>query len=135
MTLVDAGPLVALIDRGEPEHKRCVDVLAELSGPLITTWPAFTEAICLLGGAGGWSAQAALWKLVDRGDLQLADLDVSMRQRSRDLMAKYDDVPMDLADASLVALAESLKLNRVFTLDSDFHIYRMKTRRAFEVLP
>jgi len=135
MTLVDAGPLVALIDRGEPEHKRCVDVLAELSGPLITTWPAFTEAIYLLGGAGGWSAQAALWKLVDRGDLQLADLDVSMRQRSRDLMAKYDDVPMDLADASLVALAESLKLNRVFTLDSDFHIYRMKTRRAFEVLP
>jgi len=135
MTLVDAGPLVALIDRGEPEHKRCVETLAELSGPLITSWPAFTEAIYLLGGAGGWPAQAALWKLVDRGDLQLVDLDVSMRQRSRDLMAKYDDVPMDLADASLVALAETLKLRRVFTLDSDFHIYRMKTRRAFKVLP
>lgn len=58
-----------------------------------------------------------------------------MRQRSRDLMGKYADVPMDLADASLVALAESVKLNRVFTLDGDFHIYRMKTRRAFEVLP
>lgn len=135
MTLVDAGPLVALIDRGEPDHKRCVDTLAQLSGPLVTTWPAFTEAIYLLGGAGGWPAQEALWKLVDRGDLQLVDLDVSMRQRSRDLMAKYDDVPMDLAGASLVALAESMKLRRVFSLDSDFHIYRLKTRRTLEVLP
>jgi predicted nucleic acid-binding protein len=135
MTLVDAGPLVALIDRGEADHECCVDALAELSGPLITTWPAFTEAIYLLGGAGGWPAQETLWKLVDRGDLQLVDLDVSMRQRCRALMGKYADVPMDLADASLVALAESLKLNRVFTLDSDFHIYRMKTRRAFEAVP
>lgn len=135
MTLVDAGPLVALIDRGESGHQRCVDTLAQLSGPLVTTWPAFTEAIYLLGSAGGWPAQDALWKLVDRGDLRLVDLDVSMRQRSRDLMAKYDDVPMDLADASLVALAESMKLSRVFSLDSDFHIYRLKNRRTLEVLP
>ena len=109
MTLVDAGPLVALIDRGESGHQRCVDTLAQLSGPLVTTWPAFTEAIYLLGSAGGWPAQEALWKLVDRSDLRLVDLDVSMRQRSRELMAKYEDVPMDLADASLVALAESMK--------------------------
>lgn len=135
MTLVDAGPLVALIDRGESGHQRCVDTLAQLSGPLVTTWPAFTEAIYLLGSAGGWPAQDALWKLVDRGDLRLVDLDVSMRQRSRDLMAKYEDVPMDLADASLVALAESMKLSRVFSLDSDFHIYRLKNRRTLEVLP
>ncbi len=135
MTLVDAGPLVALIDRGESGHQRCVDTLSQLSGPLVTTWPAFTEAIYLLGSAGGWPAQDALWKLVDRGDLRLVDLDVSMRQRSRNLMAKYEDVPMDLADASLVALAESLKLSRVFSLDSDFHIYRLKNRRTLEVLP
>ena len=93
MTLVDAGPLVALIDRGESDHQLCVDTLAQLSGPLVTTWPAFTEAIYLLGSAGGWPAQDALWKLVDRGDLRLVDLDVSMRQRSRNLMAKYEDVP------------------------------------------
>ena len=135
MTLVDAGPLVALIDRGESAHRRCVDTLAQLSAPLVTTWPAFTEAIYLLGSAGGWPAQETLWKLVDRGDLRLVDLDVSMRQRSRDLMAKYEDVPMDLADASLVALAESMKLSRVFSLDSDFHIYRLKNRRTLEVLP
>ena len=104
MTLVDAGPLVALIDRGESDHARCVNALGELSGPLLTSWPAFTEAVCLLGGAGGWFAQQALWKLVDRGDLCLVDLDAATTRRTRDLMAKYDDVPMDLADACLVAL-------------------------------
>ena len=135
MTLVDAGPLVALIDRGEPDHARCVDALAELEGPLLTSWPTFTEAIYLLGGAGRWTAQEALWKLVDRGDLRLVDLDAEATRRTRDLMAKYDDVPMDLADASLVALAESMKLKRVFSLDSDFHIYRLKNRRALEVVP
>ena len=135
MTLVDASPLVALIDQGEPDHERCVDTLGQLSGPLITTWPAFTEAIYLLGGAGGWPAQEALWKLVERDDLQLVDLDAPMRRRTRDLMAKYDNVPMDLADASLVVLAESMNLRRVFTLDGDFHIYRLRSRRALEGLP
>jgi predicted nucleic acid-binding protein len=135
LTLVDAGPLVALIDKGEPDHQRCVDTLGQLSGPLLTTWPAFTEAIYLLGGAGGWPAQEALWRLVERDDLRLVDLDVSMRQRARDLMAKYHDVPMDLADASLVVVAESMNLRRVFSLDSDFHVYRIRNRRALEVLP
>ena len=133
MTLVDAGPLVALIDRGERDHERCVATLSKLSGPLVTTWPAFTESICLLGGAGGWPAQEAVWKLVARGDLQLVDLDLSLRQRSRDLMAKYNDVPMDLAEASLVAVAEFMDLRRIFSLDSDLHIYRLKGRRTLEV--
>ena len=135
MTLVDAGPLVALIDRGESDHERCVETLEKLSGPLVTTWPAFTEAIYLLGGAGGWPAQESVWKLVDRGDLKLAELDEALRQRTRDLMTKYSDVPMDFADASLVAVAESMNLRRIFSLDSDFHIYRLKSRRTLEVLP
>lgn len=135
MTLVDAGPLVALIDQGESDHERCVETLGQLSGPLITTWPAFAEAIYLLGGAGRWPAQEALWKLVERDDLRLVDLDTPMRQSIRDLMAKYENVPMDLADASLVVLAESLNLRRVFSLNSDFHTYRLRTRRTLEVLP
>jgi len=135
LTLVDAGPLVALIDQGESDHERCVETLGQLSGPLITTWPAFAEAIYLLGGAGRWPAQEALWKLVERDDLRLVDLDTPMRQSIRDLMAKYENVPMDLADASLVVLAESLNLRRVFSLNSDFHTYRLRTRRTLEVLP
>ena len=51
------------------------------------------------------------------------------------LMEKYQDVPMDLADASLVAAAERLKLNRIFTIDSDFYVYRIHDKDAFEVIP
>ena len=135
MILIDAGPLIALIDRGEPDHGICVEALASLIGPMMTTWPAFTEALYLLGGAGGWTAQEALWKLVERGDLELIDLDPPSRHRARILMAKYQELPMDLADATLVAIAERLNLKRIFSLDRDFHIYRFKDRQAFEILP
>ncbi len=51
------------------------------------------------------------------------------------LMEQYEDVPMDLANASLVALAEAQRLKRIFTLDSDFYIYRLNNKEAFEVFP
>jgi predicted nucleic acid-binding protein len=133
--LVDAGPLVALIDRGESDHERCVEALSSLTAPMVTTWPALTEAMYLVDSAGGWKAQEALWKLLERGDLQLVPLDDPLQKRTRALMSKYRDTPMDLADASLVAAAEALDLARVFTLDSDFQIYRWKGRRKFEVVP
>jgi len=133
--LVDAGPLIALIDRGEPDHQRCVETLSELAAPMITTWPVLTEAMYLLGNAGGWKAQEALWRLLERGDLQFVSLDEALQARTRALMTKYRDVPMDLADASLVAAAEALGLARIFTLDRDFQVYRWRGRRRFEVLP
>jgi predicted nucleic acid-binding protein len=135
MILVDAGPLIALIDRGEPDHERCVETLSSLTAPMVTTWPAFTEAMYLLGSAGGWKAQEALWKLIDRGDLQLAPLDDAGQGRAQALMAKYKDMPMDLADATLVAAAEALGLTRIFTLDRDFQVYRWRGKRKFEVIP
>ncbi len=135
MILVDAGPLVAVIDRGEADHERCLMALSSLSAPMITTWPAFTEAMYLLGSAGGWKAQDGLWKLLERGDLQLVPLDDPLQSRIRVLMAKYKDLPMDLADASLVAAAEALGITRVFTLDRDFRVYRWKGKRRFEIVP
>ena len=135
MILVDAGPLVALIDRDETDHERCLDALATISAPMVTTWPAFTEAMYLVGEAGGWTAQEALWRMVERADLEIAPVDDGLRKRSRTLMDKYRDAPMDLADATLVALAEALDELRVFTLDRDFEIYRWKGKRKFELLP
>jgi predicted nucleic acid-binding protein len=135
LILVDAGPLIAIIDRGEPDHRICMEALSSLIGPMLTTWPALTEAMYLLGRAGGWPAQEALWKLLDRDDLQLIDLDESLLRRTRALMKKYLDVPMDLADATLVAAAEKLKLKRILTLDGDFRIYRLRGHRSFEVMP
>lgn len=135
MTLTDAGPLIALIDADEPDHERCVAALDRLRLPLVTSWPAFTEAMYLLGRAAGWNGQRALWRLVQRGDLELAAPSADASARAAHLMERYADRPMDLADATLVALAEERDDNRVFTLDADFHVYRFKGRRRFVVVP
>jgi hypothetical protein len=135
VTLTDAGPLIALIDAGEPDHERCVAILSEIELPLITTWPAFTEAMYLLERAGGWPAQEALWRLTQRGDMDVVLLSAGAMSRSARLMERYADLPMDLADATLVALAEERRLKRIFTLDSDFQNYRLHGRTRFEIVP
>lgn len=135
MTLTDAGPLIALIDADDPDHSRCVQTLDCVRLPLVTTWPPFTEAMYLLGRASDWRAQNALWRLVQRQDLLVAAPSDAANTRAAILMAKYADRPMDLADATLVALAEERDDNRIFTLDADFHVYRFKGRRRFDAIP
>jgi len=136
MILTDAGPLVAILDRGEQHHEACVASLKQLAGPMVTTWPAFTEAMYLLGEAGGWRAQHALWRLVEQRDLQLAPQGSEQSERMRALMEEYRDRPMDLADASLVALAEAYGLRDIFTLDrKDFQVYRIRRRQSFRPWP
>jgi len=73
--------------------------------------------------------------MIERNVLVLADLDPSGVARAQALMEKYRDVPMDIADATLVAVAEARHLKRVFTLDSDFAVYRLRGREAFELIP
>lgn len=135
MTLTDAGPLVALIDADEDDHELCRAALGQIELPLLTTWPAFTEAMYLLSRGGGWRGREALWSLVLTDRLLIADLSRSAVERSAELMTRYADLPMDLADATLVALAEERGTRRVFTLDSDFRVYRLHGRRPFELVP
>lgn len=135
MTLTDAGPLVALIDADEPDHEVCRATLAHLELPLVTTWPAFTEAMYLLSRVGGSIGSGALWALVLSDRLRVADLSRSGMERSAKLMSKYSDLPMDLADATLVAFAEEHSDRRIFTLDRDFQVYRLHGRQRFDVVP
>jgi len=135
VTLIDAGPLVALIDADEPDHQVCTRALNALSLPMLTTWPAFTEAMYLLGRVGGTTGQQALWKLVLSRRLAIAELSQSACERSATLMTKYSDLPMDLADATLVTLAEERDERRIFTLDNDFRTYRIHGRTSFEIIP
>lgn len=135
MTLTDAGPLVALLDQDEADHAKCVDQLQSLSAPMVTTWPAFTEAMYLIGEALRWPGQEALWRIVLRGDLRIVETGASMAQRMERLMSKYRDVPMDLADASLVAVAEERRWTKVFALDRDFRGYRLLGRRPLVIVP
>lgn len=137
MMLCDAGSLITLIDKGQGKtHQLCLKTLRSIRGELITTWPCFTEAMYFLGELrGGWNGQKALWEFVRRHALILHLPVKSEIERTQELMEKYKDVPMDLADATLVALAEENALQRIFTIDRDFYIYRINEKEAFEVIP
>jgi uncharacterized protein len=75
VTLTDTGPLVALVNRNDPNHFRCLNASKGLpAGPLLTTWPSLTEAMYLAYRVGGYPAQAALWTLHTGGKLVLHDL-------------------------------------------------------------
>src|SRR4051794_31697354 len=132
-TLVDTGPLVALIDRSQAAHEQCVNALPSLSPPLVTTWPCLTEAMYFLGKS--WRKQAPLWNLVENDRLEIHASTTAETRRMRVLMEKYQDAPMDLADASLVATAKTRELRRVFTLDSHFRIYRANDKESLDVVP
>jgi predicted nucleic acid-binding protein len=132
--LVDAGPLVALLDRRDPEHEACVAAVKTLRDSLITVWPAFTEAMYLLGAS--WQGQKALWSRLETEALALAPLAETDAPRMRELMEKYRDLPMDLADAALVCVAERESLTQIFTLDrKHFAVYRPGRRQRFSILP
>ncbi|HAR46776.1 MAG: hypothetical protein A2X56_07245 [Nitrospirae bacterium GWC2_57_13] len=134
MVIIDAGPLVALFDRSEHLHRVCRAALEEVHSPLMTTWPALTEAFYFLKG---WDVgQRELWDFIQSGGVRVADIPEELHPRMRDLMAKYSDLPMDFADASLVVLAEDLKIRTVFTLDKkDFSQYRPRHCKHFETIP
>jgi uncharacterized protein len=134
VVLVDAGPLVALLDRSDPNHDRCRRALRAIRDPLVTVWPAFTEAMYLLRFS--WKAQDALWEMVDSETVRVLPLNEDDIARMRELMKKYRDLPMDLADAALVRVAERDKLRRVFTLDRrDFEVYRPARLGRFSLIP
>ena len=132
--LVDTGPLVALLDRSDPYHLTCQETLSSLDDSLVTVWPVVTEAMYMLRSY--WQAQDALWEMIDTAAVEILVLGKNDVARMRELMRKYRDLPMDLADAALVRVAERERLRRIFTLDRrDFQIYRPSRIGRFAVLP
>jgi predicted nucleic acid-binding protein len=115
MILVDTGPLVALIHEDDDLHPRCKEVFLSLRDSLATVWPVLTEAMYLLNFS--WEAQSALWEMVEAGAVEILPLGNNDIPRMKELMRKYRDLPMDLADAALVRVAERERLRRIFTLD------------------
>ena len=133
--LADTGPIVAIIDEGDGLHAACMSLLKTLpKGPLLTTWPCFTEAMYLLESIGGYRFQERLWRWRRDGRLILLDLMDKEADRMDALMAQYSNVPMDLADASLVAIAENRVDRLLFTIDSDFYIYRLADGSVLKIV-
>ena len=136
MNLVDSGVLIALLDRNDPNHNRCLNAAQALPNqPMLTTWCCVTETMYFLAKIDGYSAQAKLWEWIFSGDLELHSLSASETVRMAELMKKYADTPMDLADASLMVLAESRNIQQILTLDSDFYVYRKADGTALQCFP
>jgi predicted nucleic acid-binding protein len=132
--LVDAGPLIALLDRSDAHHDEVVTALRKIQDPLVSVWPVLVEAMYLLSFS--WQAQKALWEIFETGTVQLLPLGSDDIPQIKTLMEKYRDLPMDLADATLVRVAEREGLRRVLTLDQrDFNVYRLPRKGRFTLLP
>jgi len=132
--LVDTGPFVAVFDPSDRDHAACTAELGRLSRcRLVTTLAVLTEASHLL--AFSPDAQRSVIDFAGAGAVEVPEFGAADLVRASALMTKYEDLPMDFADATLVVLAERLETPWVFTLDrQDFSVYRLG-RRALRILP
>jgi predicted nucleic acid-binding protein len=130
--IVDTGPIVALLDADDQYHAWVRAQFARLRPPLLSCEAVLTESCFLIARAGGDASDVL--QLVDRGVLSIAQLFDGEAASIARLMRRYRNVPMSLADACLVRLIELTSQATLFTLDSDFEIYRQKGRRLIPLL-
>jgi predicted nucleic acid-binding protein len=130
--IVDTGPIVALLDADDQYHAWVRAQFARLRPPLLSCEAVLTESCFLIARAGGDATDVL--QLVDRGVLSIAQLFDAEAASIARLMRRYRNVPMSLADACLVRLIELTSQATLFTLDSDFEIYRQKGRRLIPLL-
>ncbi len=135
MILVDTGAWLALVDRGDAHHTRSREFFRLNKEPLITTYPVIVECVHLMFKRIGVQ-KTLLW--IDTLRAQEVSIQVmgeAQLTRLSELMHQYSDLPMDLADASLVLLAESIGEGRIVSTDErDFHSYRWKNQYPFKNL-
>lgn len=132
--LVDTGPLVAILNKSDASHDRCRDQSKEFHGPVFTCWPVITEAAWLLRKVP--SGLERLLDLIRSGDISPLELDAGAASWMNQARATYDDLHPQLADLSLLYLAQRERVRHVFTLDRrDFLVYRDTAGQPFQLLP
>jgi len=139
LIIADTGFWVGLLDQGDRAHAQCKRALSECREPLATTWPVLTETTHLLFRARNRDAALRLLELLSplqkQGLVFLYDIPESHWPRLFELMGRYANLPKDLADASLVLLAEHLGHGRILSTDRrDFQAYRWKNHHPFHNL-
>jgi predicted nucleic acid-binding protein len=132
--LIDSGPLVAIADASDQYHRECTAAARTIPLPLGTVWPVLTEVMYFLGRLP--AAQQAVWDMIDQGSVQILPLGPGDVPRIRELMQQYADLPMDLADAALVRVAERGNTRDIFTIDKkDFAVYRLHGKLRPKIIP
>lgn len=135
--IVDSGFWVALGNQKDKHHSIARRALAEFDQFIfVVTWPIITEASHLLQGRVGFQAQMVFLENISRGGAEIFHIDETVHlDDMRVLMQKYQNLLMDLADASLFILAQALGHGRILSTDQrDFNTYRWKNHVPFENL-
>jgi len=132
--LIDTGPLVAYVDRHEPQHDAVAAVLEAFTGQLITTSAVITESMYFLSDIAG--GPAALADVIAAAPALVVDMvDPGQVVAAARLMEKHRDTPMDFADATLVLAADVMDVSEILTLDRrGFSTYRTAKRKAFRLV-
>ena len=131
-TIIDTGPIVALFNRRDKYHQKVLDFVKEYEGVFITTWAVITEATHLLRGSV--QAQINLMEWIQRGGLDIFEIEKNDIKKAIELTKKYSDIPMDFADCSLIILAEKKNLTEILSIDNDYDIYRTIKKEALNNL-
>ena len=133
MIIADTGFLYAIANRADKYHKNAVELISQLTEGLVTTWPVVTETSHLLLQRMGTLAHAKFIDNIFEGSIKIQNLPDDSIEQIPKLIKKYSDLPMDLADASLVLLADLLGSGRIASTDTrDFKTYRWKNHKPFQ---
>jgi len=135
MIIADTGFFFALAGQRDRYHQAALLALEAINEPLIATYPVITETCYLLLSTGGNFAQCNFLRSLAAGASDVFHLQETHLVRAIELLENYADLPMDMADASLVVLAEYLGDGRILTSDRrDFNVYRWRNTQPFENL-
>ena len=136
MTVADTSGLLALFNRTEPEHEAVRSIVAELDEPLIVSPYVVAEVDYLVAHRVGVDAELAVLSELAGGGYELACLDAAELERASEVVARYRDQAIGIADASIVLLADRYRTRRVLTLDRrHFDVLRPLSGGRFSLLP
>ncbi|MEE4603609.1 MAG: PIN domain-containing protein [Desulfobacteraceae bacterium] len=134
IAILDTGPWVALIDRSESRHAECVQWLKDFSGRLYSTEAVLTEVLYLLNFS--IIAQCAALDFILESVVEIVPANTKSLKKTKNLMKKYADLPMDFADATIVCLAMDTGMQNIITFDKkDFAIYKLSKTKSFTIIP
>jgi len=131
-TLIDAGPLIALFDNSDQHHEKVLSFMKKYKGKLVTTWPVLTEVCYMLDFSRETQLDFISW-IID-GGVDVHNLEQWQLTGIRDMLEQYADLPADLADCTLLEVANSEGVNSIITLDRDFSVYKLENGKFLENL-
>ena len=131
-TIIDSGPLIALFDRSDKYHKSVLDFMKTYKGKLITSWAVITEVSHMLDF--NLHVQIDFLKWCEIGGVEVYNITQDEISNIRIMMEKYIDIPMDLADGTLMYIANKENIKNIVSIDSDFDIYRTLKKQSLDNL-